>query len=181
MNKFNEIKKRISNLLQNLPSGIDRSWLVSSYLSLKQSFEMKYQKDFFLEIERNKQNIVLEEINSLDFEGTSNENKFFVAGFYFNNSVFRIVALAEIGLKVLFEKKMKLPAIKRDYKWLKEWYEKTFNKKMDNIQSARKRVNVFKHEPRSVNLQKKFETIEDGIAALEELLLLLEKIIEIKA
>lgn len=86
-----------------------------------------------------------------------------------------MVALAEIGLKILFEKQMKMAA-PDNYHWLSGWYEKTFPGKLTNINNARTRVNHFKHKPRKERQRNKFEKMGEAIKALGELLTLLENI-----
>ncbi len=158
-----------------LPQETDRAWLVSTYLSLEKAHALNYQHDAISKLPKSDQDNLLLKINTLDSHRLSRNNKKWIAGYFFNNAMFRMVALTEIGLKILFEKTMKMKA-PDDYWWLCNWYESTFNMKLSNIQNARRRVNKFKHEPRFGKRKKKFETISEGIDAFKELLSLLEQI-----
>ena len=62
------------------------------------------------------------------------------------------------------------------YPWLSEWYKATYGNGLSGINNARNRVNKFKHEPRHRTLKKKFESMQEGVDAFEELLLLLEQL-----
>jgi len=170
-----QLIKRVSSLVSKLPDETDRSWLVTTYLSLKKASAYNYKKDAFSKLAKSNQDAILLKINSLDPRKLSVTEKDWIAGYFFNNAMFRIVALAEIGLIILFEKKEKKQA-PRDYRLLSQWYEKTFTMKLKKVQLARKRVNKFKHEPRSAVKNKKYETMREGIDAFKELLSLLEQI-----
>lgn len=174
--ELTEIKKRIASLLPKLPDEIDRSWLASTYLSLRKAHALCYQNDSISRLPKNGQDRIVLEITSLDARRAPKEIKDWIAAYYFNNALFRTVALTEIGLKVLFEKKMKMEPPPKSYQWLADWYKTDSGMTLNNIANARKRVNKFKHEPRRRINKKKFETMREGIDALKELLLLLEKI-----
>jgi len=173
--KLDQLNIRVSSLVSKLPDETDRSWLVTIYLSLKKAAALNYKDDSFSKLTKCNQDTILLKMKSLDTRRLSTTDKDWIAGYFFNNAMFRIVALAEIGLKILFEKKTKMKA-PGDYGWLSQWYERTFTMKLDNIQFARRRVNKFKHEPRGKGKKKKFETMREGIDALKELLSLLEQI-----
>jgi len=96
------------------------------------------------------------------------------AGYYFNNALLRIAALAEISLKCLFEQHTGFES-PRNYRWLANWYEKEFLTKITNLDRTHQEINIFKHEhPR--RRQRKVETIEEGLAAFSELLELLNHV-----
>lgn len=173
--EFKQIKKRVTSLVIKLPQETDRAWLVSTYLSLRKAHGLNYQYDAISKLAKSDQDNLLLKINSLDSRRLSRDDKNWIAGYFFNNAMFRMVALTEIGLKVLFEKRMKMKA-PDDYWWLSNWYKSSFNMTLNNIQNARRRVNKFKHEPRLGTRRKKFETINEGIDAFKELLSLLEQI-----
>ena len=175
--EFKQIKKRITCLVTKLPKETDRSWLVSIYLSLKKAHGLNYQYDAITRLTKSDQDKILLKVNSLESRRSSKDedDKNWVAGYFFNNAMFRMVALTEIGLKVLFEKRMKMQA-PNDYWWLSNWYESAFKMKLNNIQNARRRVNKLKHKPRIGTRNKRFETMSQGIEAFKELLALLEQI-----
>ena len=160
-------------MIYSLPDVIDRSWLVSTYLSLKKAQALGYDEDLFSKLPKGKRDTILHKVKSLGSSRT--RNKEWEDGYYFNNAMFRVVALTEIALKELFEQKTKMKP-PPTYPWLCEWYEAIYKRKLSNINNARKRVNKFKHERRSRIIAKKFKTMQEGIDAFEELLLQLEQI-----
>lgn len=99
-------------------------------------------------------------------------------GYYFNNALFRTVALAEIGLKFLYTKETnkKPPKQKDVYYVLKDWYTAKYSMPLAAITSARQQVNDFKHKARGSQKAKHLETIRDAFTAIDELLTLLEQI-----
>jgi hypothetical protein len=172
-NKLNQIEKRLIPLIQNLPDVIDRSWLLSTFLSLKKAHALNYKEDLFSRLSKDKRDSILLGVKPLGSSRT--RNKEWESGYYFNNAMFRMVALTEIALKELFERKMEIEP-PPSCPWLTKWYETTYERRLNNINAARKRVNKFKHERRSKIPTKKFETMQEGVDAFEELLLLLEQI-----
>jgi hypothetical protein len=125
-------------------------------------------------LSKDHQDKLLTEIKSLD--SRKKGNKDWEGGYYFNNAMFRMVALAEIALQVLFERKMKMKPPPKSYHWLVGWFEASYKARLNNIGKARTRVNKFKHEPRQRRTRKKFETMKEAVDALKELLSLLEQI-----
>jgi len=176
--EFNQLKKRVDSLIPILPQETDVSWLVSIYFSLNKAYELNYQYDAISKLIKSDQADILLKISSLNFTSNaklSKEERTWLAGYYFNNAMFRMVALTEIGLKILFEQKMKVKPPK-DYGWLSKWYLMVFGKNLINVQNARSRVNKQKHELRGTKNSKQFESMKDGIYAFNELLSLLEDI-----
>lgn len=171
--RLKEIEKRLPPLVSKLPDVIDRSWLVSTYLSLKKANSLNYKGDMFSRLPKGQQDMIALGIKSLGSSKAGNRE--WESGYYFNNAVFRMVALAEIALKVLFEQKMKMKP-PPSYPWLSGWYETSYGNRLSGINSARSRVNKFKHEPRHRTVKKKFESMQEGVDAFEELLLLLEQL-----
>lgn len=100
-----------------------------------------------------------------------------LAGHFFNNALFRMVALVEISLKTLFQRQMNMEP-PDNYGWLADWYKKKFAGKLGYIGRARARVNKFKHEQRDRTKPKALETYVDGLKAFDELLLLMSFIVE---
>ena len=171
--RLNQIGERLIPLVPKLPDVIDRSWLVSTYLSLKRAYVLNYKEDAFSRLPKGKQDSIVLGIKSLGSSKAGNRE--WESGYYFNNAMFRMVALTEIALKVLFQQKAKMKS-PPPYPRLWEWYETSYGKTLSNINRARRRVNKFKHEPRSRTTKKRFESMQEGIDAFEELLLLLEQI-----
>ena len=64
-NELTLIQKRIKSLIPALPEEIDRSWLVSAYLSLKKAHSMKYKDDAFSKLPKANQDMFLLKTNSL--------------------------------------------------------------------------------------------------------------------
>ncbi len=92
--------------------------------------------------------------------------------------MFRLVALAEIGLKVLYTKETKKKAPEDNHSYntvLLPWYEGQYGT-LVNIVNARKQVNRSKHRKRNPASRKYFETLKEGIDGFNELLSLLERI-----
>jgi hypothetical protein len=171
--RLEKIERRLTPLVPKLLDVIDRSWLVSTYLSLKKAYALNYKEDTFSRLPKDKQDTIVLGIKSL---GSSKAgDKEWESGYYFNNAMFRMVALTEIALKVLFERKVKMKP-PPSYPWLSKWYETSYGNRLSNVNSARSRVNKFKHEPRSRATKKKFESMQEGVDAFEELLLLLEQV-----
>jgi hypothetical protein len=172
------MQKKIELLIPALPEEIDRSWLVSSCLSLKKAQTMQYKDDAFSKLPKATQDQFLLNTNSLSIHKKVHSSKQWIAGYYFNNALFRIVALAEIGLKVLYTKETKKePPTGRDvYYRLKNWYSAKFNMNLTTITKARQQVNDYKHHTRGSTNIKHLETMHDAIVSLYELLALLEKI-----
>ena len=179
MEKLIQFEKKLLTLLPTLPPEIDRPWVLATYLSLKMATELNYTDDAFSKLPNQDQIDFLSKNLSFSFQDIqklSKGNNTWEAGYFFNNAIFRMVALAEIGLKVLFKRKTTIDA-PDNYWWLSKWYENTFTQKLGNIQNARKRVNHFKHDTRSKNKNNKvFEKMSEGIKAFQELLSLLEHI-----
>jgi hypothetical protein len=161
-----------------LPEEIDRSWLLSTYLSLRRADQLNYKDDTVSKLPKTGQNNILLKITSLNSRNTLKHAKKWLAGYYFNNAMFRTVALAETGLKVLYEKRTtkKAPRGNDAYPRLLGWYKENFNMNLDNIAKARQQVNMFKHDVRSPSRRKEFETMKEGIEALKELISLLKRI-----
>jgi hypothetical protein len=170
---LDQYKKRLRNLIPQLPRESDISWLVSAFKSLEKACALNYKKDAFSDLRENDQIKRLLDINAIDFDSLNDAT--WLSGYFFNNAMFRMVALAEIGLKILFEKHMKLEA-PDNYHWLSGWYGKTFSGKLTNINNARTRVNHMKHEIRKERKKSKFEKIGEAIKAFDEVLTLFEKI-----
>lgn len=139
---------------------------------------MQYEDDAFSKLSKATQDQFLLTTNSLSIHKKVRSSKQWIAGYYFNNALFRSVALAEIGLKVLYTKETKKkPPTGRDiYYRLKDWYTAKYSMNLTTITRARQQVNDYKHDTRGSTNIKHLETMDDAIVALNELLALLEKI-----
>jgi hypothetical protein len=177
--KIRKYKNTVQSLAAILPDKSDAEWLVAIYLSLGTAEELGYKEDSYARLDRktrNEGNADMLSKDSLQFPASSDITKKWLAGHYFNNALFRMVALSEISLRTLFYREAKMspnlePPI--NYWWLVDWYEGKFERKLKYIHKARRRVNKFKHDPRERQGPKALETLGDGFLALEELLLLM--------
>ena len=173
-------KERVSSLAKALPDKSDTEWLIAVYLSLGTAESLGYTRDSFARLDRNARDAVNADMLSSDsfkIPESSEAKRKWLAGHYFNNALFRMVALAEITLKTLFEREMNMKP-PDNYWWLVDWYKKNFAKKLDFIGRARERVNKFKHVPRDRTRPMALDTYADGLKAFEELLVLMSFIVE---
>jgi len=148
--KLKTIKRRLKPLILSLPEMIDRSWLLSAYLSIRKAYSLNYHNDSFSKLSKADQDDILLYINSLSSLKTMTRHREWIAGYYFNNAMFRIVALAETGLKVLYTRETKKKAPEDNYAYnnlLLPWYEGRYGI-LHNLKNARKQVNKFKHRNR---------------------------------
>ena len=170
---INKLGDKVKGLVSTLPEDVGRARLVATYVSLRKAYDLGYRKDVFRQMRQRERDIYLQELVAQspfeyeDAEGKTPKGSW-LAGYYFNNALLRIAALAEISLKCLFEQHTGFES-PRNYRWLADWYEKEFSTKITNLDRTRQEINVFKHEhPR--RRQRKLETIEEGLAAFSELL-----------
>jgi hypothetical protein len=174
---FNNLEKRVISIVVALPEEIDRSWLIAVFLSLRKAYELNYQRDDISLLNKADQNNLLLRITAFNFNSfkhSTSEEKIWAAGYFFNNAMFRMVALTEIGLKLL--KKLQNKKNKGKHTQLSKWYEETFQQKLTNIENARKRVISLKHHLRNSKGKKSFEGMSEGVVAFNELLTLMEHI-----
>jgi hypothetical protein len=108
--ELTKINRRLKPLILNLPETVDRSWLLSTYLSLKKAYSLNYKNDSLSKLSKSDQDAILLDIRSLGSAKTISAHREWIAGYYFNNAMFRIVALAETGLKVLYTRETKKKA-----------------------------------------------------------------------
>lgn len=182
--KIHEYRDRVSSLAKNLPDESDSEWLVAVYLSLATAEELGYEKDLHAlrkREERDARNsgmLCQDSLRPIQFSEPADAQKEWTAGYYFNNALFRMVALAEITLQTLFKREMGLEPPFMRYGWLADWYKIRFAGTLDKIANARTRVNRFKHEDRlgSRPKAKALEKYDDALEALNELLALLTTI-----
>lgn len=177
--KVEDLENDLCGLIPLLPDSVGRGRLVGIWFSLKAARELGYQRDDFRRRPTMDRNDLLPKIarsQTLDPSSQSPETKEWIAGYYFNNALLRMAMLAEIGLKVLFEKHSQI-APPDDYLWLDQWYEQNWCGSLSHLKRARQELNVFRHGPRTEK-DRKIESFEDGLKAFSELITVLRKITE---
>lgn len=90
-----------------------------------------------------------------------------IAGFYFNNALFRTAAIYHRVLKIIVGKNTYVPVLLPKAQAL---YPKWTNTKLGIVH---RQVNDLKHSPRGVHDQRTV-TYDDAVAAVDELLFLIE-------
>jgi hypothetical protein len=120
------LKDETKQLLDALPDMAGRARLLATYLSLCEAHIFGYKTDSFMRCKKNVRDSVFRKLTtnsaiSRDFDQPGERE--WLAGYYFNNALLRIVFLAEISLKSVFKKRMSMYPPKRDYKWLVNWHE----------------------------------------------------------
>ena len=177
-------RARLLELVPKLEGSTLQSRLVMAYVSLRCAQALGYKRDDFRRQRAVDRTEVLKNLMS-DHDWpigktapeAESDNMDLEAAYYFNNALLRIVFLTEIGLKLLFVNHMKVDPPDRDYVWLSRWYEGTFRKSLAWLSRARTEVNRFKHGRASGNKEeRKFETMENGVNAFDELLLLMKAV-----
>jgi len=171
---------QVKNLIPNLPEHVGRARLVATFVSLRRACDLGYKNDVFRQMrkgERDKYLQILAAESPFSHEGPKDNTPEgnWVAGYYFNNALLRIAALAEIGLKYLYEQYTSRKAPQRDYWRLAKWYESEFSTKITHLNRTRQEINDFKHEHAN-RRQRKLETIGEGLAALGELNKLMDRV-----
>lgn len=178
MSKIEQFEEKVRSLAVQLQDDTDKAWLVGTYVSLRTAQELGYQRDDFAKAPAKDRKYTLQCViseNLLDVPNPSSLKKSWKAGYFFNNALLRMVALAEIGLKLLFEKRTgKKPP--PNYHCLVEWYELNFDDKLDYVGKARQQVNRYKHKPRDPTERRKLETLEEGVLAFDEILSLMSRL-----
>ncbi len=171
-------KEGVASLLRKLPEHSDPEWLLAVYLSLGTAERLGYKHDEFARKERSERDLVnIQMLSAPYFSLPASTNKW-LAGHFFNNALFRMVALAEITLNDLFQRKMNLDPPRNGYGWLVDWYGITCAGTLEYMNKARARVNKFKHHERQRAKAKPLETYDDGLRAFEELLTLMRQLVE---
>src|SRR5574341_1053409 len=171
---FDKLKQKVNSLVSQLHDQTDRSWLVATYMSLRTAHELGYQRDEFANVPKSERESVLQRVISDSLLNPAESppiRELWLAGYFFNNAVLRMVALAEIGLKNLYKKDTGTAPLD-DYKKLAKWYKLTYGNELKYLKRARLQVNEFKHELRDMQKKRKFETMEEGVSAFKELLVL---------
>ncbi|HEU4933750.1 MAG TPA: hypothetical protein VFT48_16815 [Pyrinomonadaceae bacterium] len=174
--KIERYKSQTLSLVKSLPETSDAEWLVAVYLSLGTAEKLGYKKDIHARKPRRDRDAINADLlstNSFDRQEPSAEKTAWLAGHFFNNALFRIVALAEITLNELFEREFQMEPPRQIYDWLAKWYTQKHGKKLDWIKKSRERVNRFKHRKRARQETKPLEEYEHGLKAFEELLTLM--------
>ena len=175
--KLVDFRPRIEKLIGILPEETDRASLVAIYTSFEMAAKLGYSADEFRKLSTSERTRALESAlaRGLASKVRTDNEKYLRAGHYFDNGLFRMVGLAEISLNVLFKAHMDIDP-PRDYGWLSRWYVKQFGNSLSHIAKARKRVNKMKHQERDLDEVHPLESMEDGLAAFNELLELMEQV-----
>jgi hypothetical protein len=101
-----ELEPSISSLIQrDTDDETDRAWLVATYLSFQAAEEFGFRDYEFDMLSLPNQTPALLELLGkplLETQGISTQAQQWKAGHFFNNAVPRLVALAEVHLKVLY-------------------------------------------------------------------------------
>jgi len=178
--KVEDLRQKVAELAPQVPEKSDAEWLIAVYVSLSTAERLGYKKDTFAMLPRSERESVNKGLISqdlLNIAELSESEKTWLSGHFFNNALFRMVALVEIALKTLFEQRMHMTA-PNNYWWIVDWYKANFQGTLGYVKRARQRVNTFKHEPRDYEKVPKLETLADGIQAFHELLELLSHVVE---
>ena len=188
-----ELKKRVITLVENPAcEQKSRAWLTAAFVSLCAADELKYVDDTFHSFSIQEQIDTLKsiaetrifaiDISSKD-KGQQDHAVIWLRGFYFNDALMRMAALAERGLVNLWElinidpRNCKIAMNKTcqyNYWKLKNWYENIFNEDLETVNKVREQVNVFKHSPRISGLLI-IDSIDEAILVLSKVIDILEK------
>jgi hypothetical protein len=177
--KVKNFEDRVSSIVSLLPSGVGRERLLGVYASLLLAELYGYTHDRFRERNTEDRRQLLASVTRavLSDPTTWDEaTREWVAGFYFNNSLLRMAATAEIGLKALFQRLTGLPSSPEDYWWLADWYKKRCSGAIGFLNRTRQEVNALKHGRRRNEHLRKLEKIHEAIVAFRELLVLMERL-----
>ena len=181
MLKVQKFEDRVRNILSRLPNGVGRERLLGVYASLLMAELYGYTHDRFRgRNTENRRQLVASVMRAVLSGPTTwdDATRDWVAGYYFNNSLLRMAASAEIGLKELFQKLTALPSSPDDYWWLADWYRKKCNGAIGVLNRTRHEVNALKHGRRKNEQLRKLEKMHEGIAAFRELLALMERLVD---
>lgn len=143
-----ELEPTISVLIQrDTDDETDRAWLVATYLSFQAAEKLGFRDYEFDTLSLPDQTPALLDLlgqSLLEIEGISTQIQQWKSGHFFNNAVPRLVALAEVRLKVLYGKRTKCD-LPHNYLKLVQWYEAVYSDKLTFLGKAREQVNLMKH------------------------------------
>lgn len=176
-----DLEPTISSLIQrDARDETDRAWLVATYLSFRAAEELGFLCYEFDKLSLPDQTSTLLKLLGqplLETQAISTLAQQWKAGHFFNNAVLRLVALAEVRLNVLYEKRTKCE-LPHNYWKLAQWYEAAYSDKLTFLGKARTHVNLMKHKRHNPEADNKLKTLDDGLTAFKELLLLSSRVIE---
>lgn len=178
-----QLKEEVISLVSRLPDHTDRAWLVGIYVSLRTAYHLDYKRDQFSKAQKEKRESALGRVIEDSLLTPSDPfpaQELWRAGYFFNNALLRMVALAEIGLKVLYKKCKRETPPEENYWKLAKWYESNFNNELTYLNKARYQVNRYKHEPRDPTKERELESMDEGILAFRELLSLMSGLAKAK-
>jgi hypothetical protein len=175
-----ELESEINSLIQkDTDDETDRAWLVATYLSFQAAEELGFRDYEFDTLSLSDQTPELLELQGrpfLETQGISTQAKQWKAGYFFNNAVLRLVALAEVRLKVLYRKRTKCE-LPHNYWTLVKWYEEVYSDKLTFLGKAREQVNLMKHQRHEPEVHNMLKSLDDGLTAFRELLRLSFRVI----
>jgi hypothetical protein len=175
------LKNRVMHLAVTLSDQIDKSWLIGAYVSLRTADKLGYRDDQTRTLPEEKKREIYRAVSSdaeLPPSFSIQENKEWWSGYFCNGAIFRMVALADVGLKLLYahENKGEKPKDDRIFTLIK-WYESIYHaESLTNLDNARLRVNGQKHRPRGKNRYGGFTKMEEAVEGFQELLSVLSKL-----
>ena len=170
-----KLESEVLLLATELEEHPDLSWFVGTYVSFLEAEKLDYSHDCFSYLPKAKRDAILKKIikAGISLNDFSTEERLWLAGYYFNNALLRTVSLADIALQLLYKKKEGMDPPTNGFAWLIKWYNKGSNKPINNIDEARKTVNVLKHDLKKRFKTRNVETLDDGEAAFKDLLQIL--------
>lgn len=195
--KLEELKERVIKLIESDKcEQKSRAWIAAAFVSLQAARDLKYTEDTFHNYSLHEQISILKEAVTkglLDIDVASKDNieqtgsVVWLRGYYFNDALMRLAALAERGLKYLWEvldlgdKNSHLVKDKKgkfyDYNELRKWYRHVFKEDLKCINKVRQQVNEFKHKPLIFGLNI-IEGINEAVLAFSEVLGVLENTVK---
>ncbi len=162
----------------------DKAWVCAVFVSLHFAETLGYKEDTFIKLKNRQEKhetllAIVKDNLLLPTSRSPKQQKYWSAGHFYNNALFRIVALAETRLPVLYKLRVGVRP-QEDYFWLSRWYEKTFGESLELVYRAREQVNRLKHDPHYKRRNPKADLLEEGIDAFREVITLLERMVAIK-
>jgi hypothetical protein len=177
-----ELEPTINSLIQrDTDDETDRAWLVATYLSFQAAEELGFRDYEFDTLSLPDQTPALIELLGqplLETRGISTQVQQWKAGYFFNNAVLRLVAFAEVRLKVLYGKSTKCE-LPHNYWTLVQWYEAVYSDNLTFLGKARKQVNLMKHQRHEPAMHNMLKSLDDGLTAFSELLRVSSRVVEV--
>jgi hypothetical protein len=171
---LSQLQRKLTAVIETLPDSSIRSRLVWAYASLCRAEERRYRHDDFRKLRTGARTLAMKQLVAEPCKEHQTD-----AAYYFNNALFRMVVVAEIGLKQLFKRRESLDP-PDDWNWIASWYERTYKARLTYLRVARKEINEWKHRERAEPSRedRRCETLRDGIRVFLELLHLVETLAE---